>query len=185
MVYNTQNCWGFGRWIKSKTPAIPPCSLLKVNWRFRGTYHLILLATRIHVGILLGLFFDPEDGGNMFLQNIGQLSTDYKALYPRWQSSTKRFVFIVSDVCHLGLKNDDKVYWPNKQFICHQKSLKKKMLYLWLLQMNFSFGKGRDFKRFWTCNLNTTLSLQNIILNILCWICIMVVYGKWEVRAHQ
>jgi hypothetical protein len=32
---------------------------------------------------LLGIFFDPEDEGNMFLQNVSSLSTDYTALYPR------------------------------------------------------------------------------------------------------
>jgi hypothetical protein len=35
----------------------------------RGT----LLATCLHAGILLGLFFDPEDGGYMFFLNIGWL----------------------------------------------------------------------------------------------------------------
>jgi hypothetical protein len=30
---------------------------------------------------LLGLFFEPEDGGDMFLQNIDWLSVDYAALY--------------------------------------------------------------------------------------------------------
>jgi hypothetical protein len=34
-----------------------------------------------------GLFFDPEDGGNMFLRNIGSLSVDHKASYPRRQNS--------------------------------------------------------------------------------------------------
>jgi hypothetical protein len=25
----------------------------------------------LHAGFLLGLFFDPKDGGSMFLQNVG------------------------------------------------------------------------------------------------------------------
>jgi hypothetical protein len=29
-----------------------------------------LLAIWFHTGILLGLFFDPEDGGDMFLGNV-------------------------------------------------------------------------------------------------------------------
>jgi hypothetical protein len=74
---------------------IMPCSPLKVDQRFRGTYHLHFqgrrisqanrapLATCFHAGFLLGLFFDPEDGGDMLLRNVGRLSTDYKALYPR------------------------------------------------------------------------------------------------------
>jgi hypothetical protein len=36
-----------------------------------------LLATYFHADFLLGVFFDPEDGGHMFLRNIGSLSTDY------------------------------------------------------------------------------------------------------------
>jgi hypothetical protein len=31
----------------------------------------------LHAGFLLGLFFDPEDRGDMLLRNIGRLSTDY------------------------------------------------------------------------------------------------------------
>jgi hypothetical protein len=30
-----------------------------------------LLATRFHAGFLLGLFFGPEDGSDMFLRNVG------------------------------------------------------------------------------------------------------------------
>jgi hypothetical protein len=37
---------------------ITPCSPLKINRRFVG-------------GFLLGLFFDPEDGGDIFLRNGG------------------------------------------------------------------------------------------------------------------
>jgi hypothetical protein len=40
------------------------------------------LATCFHAGFLIGLHFDPEDGGDMFLRNVGWLSTDYTALYP-------------------------------------------------------------------------------------------------------
>jgi hypothetical protein len=42
-----------------------------------------LLANFLHAGILLGLFFNPEDGSDMFLRNVGWLSTDYTSLYPR------------------------------------------------------------------------------------------------------
>jgi hypothetical protein len=46
-------------------------SPLKINWRFEGTYRL-----------------DPEDGGDIFLRNVGWLLTDYTALFPRrWYSS--------------------------------------------------------------------------------------------------
>jgi hypothetical protein len=51
-----------------------PCSPLKVNRRFGGTHrlqHSPLLASCFHTGFLLGLFFDPEDGGDMFLRNVG------------------------------------------------------------------------------------------------------------------
>jgi hypothetical protein len=36
----------------------------------------------LHAGFLLEFFFDPEDGGDMFLQNVGWLSID-TTLYPR------------------------------------------------------------------------------------------------------
>jgi hypothetical protein len=36
-----------------------------------------------NASFLLGLFFDPEDVSDMFLRNVGRLSTGYKALNPR------------------------------------------------------------------------------------------------------
>jgi hypothetical protein len=42
-----------------------------------------LLATCFHIGLLFGLLFDPEDGGNMFPRNVGWLLTDYTELHPR------------------------------------------------------------------------------------------------------
>jgi hypothetical protein len=36
----------------------------------------------IHVGFLLVLFFETADVGDMFLRNVGWLSTDYTSLYP-------------------------------------------------------------------------------------------------------
>jgi hypothetical protein len=45
------------------------------------------LSTCYHAAFLLGLFFDPEDGSDMLLRNVGLLSTDYTALYPRRQNS--------------------------------------------------------------------------------------------------
>jgi hypothetical protein len=63
---------------------ITPCSALKINRRFGGTCRkkpawkqVALLVTYFHAGFLLGLLFDSEDGNDMFLRNVGWLSTDY------------------------------------------------------------------------------------------------------------
>jgi hypothetical protein len=37
---------------------------------------------------LLGLFFDPEDTGDILFLNVNWLSTDYTALYPGRQNSS-------------------------------------------------------------------------------------------------
>jgi hypothetical protein len=75
-----------------------PCSPLKFNRRFGGIFRGHLQVRRIsqtrnqcksrwqeegsHTGFLLGILFDPDDGGDIFLQNVGRLSTDYMTLYP-------------------------------------------------------------------------------------------------------
>jgi hypothetical protein len=51
-----------------------------------------LFAACFHADFLLGLFFDPEDGGDMFYRNAGLLSMEYTALYPtavRTSNSTR------------------------------------------------------------------------------------------------
>jgi hypothetical protein len=70
------------------------CNPLKANRRFGGTCRLHIQGRRIsqarnqrdyllHAGFLHGVFCDPEYGSDMFLRNVGWLSTDYTALCPR------------------------------------------------------------------------------------------------------
>jgi hypothetical protein len=56
---------------------ITPCSTVKVNRRFGGTYCLL------YAGFLHGLLFNPEDEGDAFIRTVGSVSADYTALYPR------------------------------------------------------------------------------------------------------
>jgi hypothetical protein len=59
-------------------------SSLKISWHFGGTYHLHLQACYLlHAGFLLGLFFSPQDEGNMFHWNSSWLSADNMTLYSR------------------------------------------------------------------------------------------------------
>jgi hypothetical protein len=52
------------------------------------------LCCLLNFGFLLGRFFDPEDGSNMFLRNVCWISVDYTALYPnRHCEGLKRFIF--------------------------------------------------------------------------------------------
>jgi hypothetical protein len=50
-----------------------PCSPLNVNRRFGGTRNQLesRVIYLLHAVFLLGSFIDPEDGGDMFLRNIG------------------------------------------------------------------------------------------------------------------
>jgi hypothetical protein len=67
---------------------ITPCSPVRVNRHFRGTYHLYLQDRRINqyktslkgsanrADFLFDLLFDPDGGGGMFLRNVCSLSPD-------------------------------------------------------------------------------------------------------------
>jgi hypothetical protein len=63
--------------LKAEFWNIKPRNPFKVNQRSGGTCHLHLLgqrgllATCFHDGFLVGLFFEPEGGGDVFLRNIG------------------------------------------------------------------------------------------------------------------
>jgi hypothetical protein len=62
------------------------------SWDLRFSQQLLwgvlssVLATCLHVGLMRGLFFNPEDGGDMFLWNVCWLSPDYMALYLLYSS---------------------------------------------------------------------------------------------------
>jgi hypothetical protein len=57
---------------KALTAVIMKREVMRVNRSFGGTYRLHLqLPACFHAGFLLGLFFDPKDGGDIFLRNVG------------------------------------------------------------------------------------------------------------------
>jgi hypothetical protein len=57
------------------TPTILMSLTVRTKMIRNVAYHLL------QVGFLLGLFFNHENGGDMFLQTVGWLSTNYMALY--------------------------------------------------------------------------------------------------------
>jgi hypothetical protein len=61
---------------------ITQCSPLEVNWRLEKNIARSSVCYLFHVGFLLGLFFNPEYRGAMFLRNISWLSAFYTSLYP-------------------------------------------------------------------------------------------------------
>jgi hypothetical protein len=49
---------------------------------FNAVFVFALLATCFHAGYLLGLLSDSEDGGNMFLRNVGLHSATTRRYIP-------------------------------------------------------------------------------------------------------
>jgi hypothetical protein len=78
------------------------CSLLSCNRHFGGTSPPSSgsknnpskkpAATWFHAGFLLCLFFKPEDGGNMFLRNVGRSPNHTAIQHKRWYSFIILFV---------------------------------------------------------------------------------------------
>jgi hypothetical protein len=67
---------------------VTPCSSLSFNRRFGETYllhlqcRLFCLPPACLLVFCWTYFFDPEDGGDMFLRSVGWNSTDYTASNP-------------------------------------------------------------------------------------------------------
>jgi hypothetical protein len=59
-----------------------------VHWKPTAVSEEHVACYLLLAGFLLGLFSDPEDGGDMFLRNVSWLSTDYNALYTIRQNSS-------------------------------------------------------------------------------------------------
>jgi hypothetical protein len=62
------------------------CSPLEVTRRYGGIVICIFK---------LDLFFDPEDGSDLLLQNVGWLSKNYTALFLRRQNSSLRWLLSI------------------------------------------------------------------------------------------
>jgi hypothetical protein len=81
----------------------------------------------VHAGFLFRLFFDPEDGDDVFLRNIGWHSTVYTASYPRrWYSSywgqlaSLREIWkllSLKDICVCNLGHYKRSVTPKPKFV--------------------------------------------------------------------
>jgi hypothetical protein len=59
-----------------------PCNPLTVSSK--------VASRSFHTSFLLGLLFDPEDVGAIFLRNVSRLSMDYTTLYPRRKTTKQK-----------------------------------------------------------------------------------------------
>jgi hypothetical protein len=64
--------------------SVPIGSIEEPGWTNKGTHGSPYdFACLLRAGFLLGLLFNPENGGDIFLRNITFFRADYMAVYPR------------------------------------------------------------------------------------------------------
>jgi hypothetical protein len=59
--------------------------VLLAGWHLMKFCKFSYVIVKLNAGFLLILLMNPKDGGDMCLWNVGRLSADYTALYPRRQ----------------------------------------------------------------------------------------------------
>jgi hypothetical protein len=92
-AHPTSNTAGIGDcflWVKEAGAwNITVCMPWRLEFKWVSAHvTLSRIVSCFHAGSLLGLFFDPEEGGDMFLRNVVWLLTDYTALYHRIYNSS-------------------------------------------------------------------------------------------------
>jgi hypothetical protein len=86
-----------------------PCSIERAR-RFRGIYHLLLQGharnqqkqAAYQAGFLFGLLFHPEEGGDLFLDNVGPC-VNYVTLHPGKLYSSFLVIHILHSFCIMRL----------------------------------------------------------------------------------
>jgi hypothetical protein len=77
-------------WYKSTDASeVHVASFVRVEELSQVNQHKARKSCLLLTGLLLHLLFDPEDGGNMFLQNVGGLLPNNTVLQPRRQYCSK------------------------------------------------------------------------------------------------
>jgi hypothetical protein len=74
-----------GRSCPTSCLAVPPPPCFYINPIFLEAYCTAYYM--LHSGFFVSVFFDPEDGSDIFLRNVGWLSTDYTTSYARRYNS--------------------------------------------------------------------------------------------------
>jgi hypothetical protein len=75
------------------------------NWQRKPKYSektypsATLSTTKSHMTFLHGLLFSPEDGGDMLLNNMHLLSSDYTVLHPRRETCLEKSLVWMFHTC--------------------------------------------------------------------------------------